>query len=193
MDETMLSFHTPETKKQSKQWIEKGKPGPIKARVHASRTKQMVMAFFDSRGLIYSHIIPKGAKINATYIVMVLGIFLKKLRQKRPEMASREWFFHWDNALVHTPAVVQTWIAANNVQVLEHPPYLPDLAPADFFLFRRVKEELAGIRLTPETLKKTWDGVTRSIGLDEFAAAFRCWLDRCNKCIRLNGGYVEKS
>jgi hypothetical protein len=50
-----------------------------------------------------------------------------------------------------------------------------------------VKEELAGIRLTPETLKKTWDGVTRSIGVDEFAAAFRRWLDRCNKCICLNG------
>jgi hypothetical protein len=76
---------------------------------------------------------------------------------------------------------------------LEHPPYSPDLAPADFFLFRRVKEELAGKRLTPETLKKTWDGVTRSIGVDEFAAAFRRWLDRCNKCIRLNGGYIEKS
>jgi histone-lysine N-methyltransferase SETMAR len=193
MDETMVSFHTPETKKQSKQWIEKGKPGPIKARVHASRTKQMVMAFFDSRGLIYSHIVPKGAKINATYIVKVLGIFLKKFRQKRPEMAARQWFFHWDNAPVHTAAVVQAWIAANNVQVLEHPPYSPDLAPADFFLFRRVKEELAGKRLTPETLKKTWDGVTRSIGVDEFAAAFRRWLDRCNKCIRLNGGYVEKS
>jgi histone-lysine N-methyltransferase SETMAR len=76
---------------------------------------------------------------------------------------------------------------------LEHLPYSPDLAPADYFLFRRMKEELAGIRLTPETLKKTWDGVTRSIGVDKFAAAFRRWLDRCNKCIRLNGGYVEKS
>jgi hypothetical protein len=88
---------------------------------------------------------------------------------------------------------VQAWIAANNVQVLKHPPYSPDLAPADYFLFRRVKEELAGIQLTPETLKKTWYGVTRSIGIDKFAAAFRRWLDRYNKCIRLNGGHVEKS
>jgi hypothetical protein len=31
MDETMVCYHTPETKKQSKQWIKKGKPGPIKA------------------------------------------------------------------------------------------------------------------------------------------------------------------
>jgi hypothetical protein len=44
----MVCYHTPETKnKQSKQWIQKGKPCPIKAHVQASRTKQMVMASFD--------------------------------------------------------------------------------------------------------------------------------------------------
>jgi hypothetical protein len=31
MDETMVSYHTLEAKKQSKQWIAKGKKGPIKA------------------------------------------------------------------------------------------------------------------------------------------------------------------
>ena len=48
MDETAVSMHTPETKSQSKQWLKKGTPGPIKAKVHATRTKQMVIAFFDS-------------------------------------------------------------------------------------------------------------------------------------------------
>jgi histone-lysine N-methyltransferase SETMAR len=138
----------------------------------------MVMAFFDCRGLIYTHIVPRGAKINAMYIVKALGTFMKHFKKKRPEMASREWFFHRDNAPVHTATVVQDWLAANKIQVLEHPPYSPDLAPADYFLFRRVKEELAGLRLTPETLKNTWEGVVRSIGVDEFAAAFRRWLDR---------------
>jgi hypothetical protein len=37
----------PQTKQQSKQWLVKGEPGPIKAKVHASRSKQMVLAFFD--------------------------------------------------------------------------------------------------------------------------------------------------
>ena len=45
MDESVVCFHTPKTKQQSKQWLPKGTPGPIKARVHASRKKQMVMAF----------------------------------------------------------------------------------------------------------------------------------------------------
>jgi hypothetical protein len=69
MDETMVSYHTPETKKASKQWIKKGLPGPIKAKLHASRTKQMLLAFFDSKGLIYTHIVPRGSTINADYIL----------------------------------------------------------------------------------------------------------------------------
>jgi hypothetical protein len=85
------------------------------------------------------------------------------------------------------------WMAANNIQLLQHPPYSSDLTPADFFLFRRVKEELAGIQLSPETIKKAWEGVVRGIAVEEFAIAFRWWLDRCNKCIPVNMGYVEKS
>jgi hypothetical protein len=38
-DESAVSFHTPETKQQSKQWLKKGEPGPIKAKVHAIRAK----------------------------------------------------------------------------------------------------------------------------------------------------------
>jgi len=192
MDETMISYHTPETKKQSKQWRRKGQPGPIKAKVHASRTKQMVMAFFDSKGLIYTHIVPRGSTINANYIVMTLGKFMKNLKKKRPIMVEQEWFFHWDNAPVHTAAVVKDWLAANSVKMLQHPPYSPDLAPADFFLFRRVKEELAGHTLSQDTIKKTWEGVMRTIAVQEFAVAFTKWLDRCQKCIRIGGDYIEK-
>jgi histone-lysine N-methyltransferase SETMAR len=193
MDETMVSYHTPETKRQSKKWIQKGKPGPIKARVHASRTKQMVLAFFDSKGLVYTHIAARGTSINATYMVKVLGKFLKHFRKKRPVMADREWFFHWDNAPVHTAGDVQDWFAANSIQLLSHPPYSPDLAPADFFLFRRVKEELAGLTLSQETIKKAWEGVIKNIAKEHFAAAFRSWLQRSQKCIEIGGGYVEKS
>jgi hypothetical protein len=89
MDETMVSYHTPQTKRQSQQWIEKGKPGPIKAKVHASRTKQMLLAFFDSKGLVYTHIVPNG-----DYILVVLGKFMVRLRKKRPGMTKGNWFFH---------------------------------------------------------------------------------------------------
>jgi hypothetical protein len=60
MDKIMVCYHTPQSKKQSQQWIKKGQPGPIKVKVQASRTKQMLLAFFDSKGLIYMHIDTEG-------------------------------------------------------------------------------------------------------------------------------------
>jgi hypothetical protein len=47
MDESAVSFNTPETKSVSKQWVKKGQPGPRKAKVHVTRTKKMVLVFFD--------------------------------------------------------------------------------------------------------------------------------------------------
>jgi hypothetical protein len=92
MDETMMSYCTWKTKKQSLPWIKKGQPGPINAKVHASRTKQTLLAFFDSKGLIYTLSVTRDASTNAIYIIKVLGIFTKQLRMKRPEMVCREWF-----------------------------------------------------------------------------------------------------
>ncbi len=106
-------------------------------------------------------------------------------------MVEQEWWFYWDNAPFHTVAVVQDWFAAHNIQRLEHPPYSPDLA--DLFLFRRVKEELAGQSLDEGTLKTTWERAVRSIAVEEFATAFRRWYKRCEKCLQIGGGYVEKT
>jgi hypothetical protein len=69
-------------------------------------------------------------------------------------MALQQWWFHWDIAPVHTAAIIKELMAAKGIQLLEHLPYLPDLAPADF-LFRRVKEALVGIMLDRESLKNT--------------------------------------
>jgi histone-lysine N-methyltransferase SETMAR len=143
MDETMVSYHTPEMKKASKQWIKKGLPGPIKAKVHASRTKQMLLAFFESKGLIYTHIVPRGSTINANYILKAMDKFMAHLKKKRPEMVQQEWFFHWDNALVHTATSVKKWHADHSIQLLPHPPYSPDLAPCGFLL---VPESEGGAR-----------------------------------------------
>ena len=55
------------------------------------RTKQMSLAIFDSKGLIYSKIVLRGATVNAAYIVKALASFMKNLKQKRPYMAARDW------------------------------------------------------------------------------------------------------
>ncbi len=193
MDESAVSLHTPETKKQSKQWITKGQPGPLKAKVHASRDKQMLMAFFDNEGMVYYNLVPQGTPVNGDYVIDVLGRFLKVFKRKRPEMAKKTWFLHWDNAPVHTARNVRMFLDQNNIQVLEHPPYSPDLAPADYFLFPRMKNDLAGLHMTRDSFRNELERVLRGIAKDDFKTAFQKWIHRHEKCIQVAGGYVEKS
>jgi histone-lysine N-methyltransferase SETMAR len=185
MDESVM-------KRVSTQWVKKGQLGPRKAKVHATRTKKMVLVFFDAKDVIYTNYVPKGETVNAEYIKKALARFLKVFKAKRLIMSAQDWFFHWDSVPVHTVTTVQEYLAAKGVKMLCHPPYSPDLAPADFFLFSRVKSELAGLSMNHETFQKSWEGVVWTIPKEDFAAAFRRWMECCEKCIRIGGDYVVK-
>ena len=39
---------------------------------------------------------------------------------------------------------VQHFLAKHNIPQLQHPPYSPDMAPCDFFLFPKIKNQLKG-------------------------------------------------
>jgi hypothetical protein len=87
----------------------------------------------------------------------------------------------------------QSWFIAHGIQRLEHPPYSPYLVPADFFLFKKIKEGLADQSLEQDSINNTWEGVTRSLTTVDFTAAFRSWLKCCKKCVRLGREFVKKS
>jgi uncharacterized protein YaeQ len=84
------------------QWLTKGAPGPKRTKVIASCTKQMVLAFFDNKRMVYTNHVPRGATVNVDYIICTLKKFLKVLYQKRPDLGPGDWIFHCNNALVHT-------------------------------------------------------------------------------------------
>jgi hypothetical protein len=56
-----------------------------------------------------------------------------------------------------------------------------------------VKEQLAGLHLTQESLMSTWEGLMHAIAKDEFATAFRRQYERSGKCVRIQNEYVKKS
>eukprot|EP00095_Tigriopus_kingsejongensis_P000470 snap_masked-scaffold2007_size22738-processed-gene-0.2 protein:Tk00470 transcript:snap_masked-scaffold2007_size22738-processed-gene-0.2-mRNA-1 annotation:"hypothetical protein X777_03749" len=49
---------------------------------------------------------------------------------------------HGDNAPVQTSELVQMFLDKKGTKTLSHPPYSPDLALPDFFLFPKCKKEL---------------------------------------------------
>ena len=191
MDETMVAFHTPETKQRSKQWLPKGSPAPVKAKVIASR-KQMVLSFFDHQGLIFQRFAPLGTSINGDFIIEVLKKFLTAKEKKRPNLGD-SWRLHWDNAPVHTSRIVKTFLEEKAVEVIPQPPYSPDLAPADFFLFPTIKRELGGVSIIGDSVKVEWERACGRVPSDAFAAAFDRWIERLKKCVEVRGDYVEKA
>jgi histone-lysine N-methyltransferase SETMAR len=58
-----------------------------------------------------------------------------------------------DNASSHKATIVREYLKQEQVVELPHPPYSPDLAPCDFFLFPSLKNNLAGRKY--QTRKKS--------------------------------------
>ncbi len=60
MDESVVSMHTPETKRSPGSGLKMAHQAPFKAKVVESRTKQMVLTFFDDKGMIYTNFVPRA-------------------------------------------------------------------------------------------------------------------------------------
>jgi len=58
--------------------------------------------------------------------------------------SSGDWFLHHDSAPAHMALSVQEFLAKKNMTVISQPPYSPDLAPCDFFLFPHMKHQMKG-------------------------------------------------
>jgi hypothetical protein len=53
---------------------------------------------------------------------------------------------HHDDAPVHASLLVRSYLVKHQTSVMPHPPYYTDLAPADFYLFPKLKTILKGRR-----------------------------------------------
>ena len=78
------------------------------------------------------------------------------------------------------------------IKTVPHLPYSPDLAPCNFWLFSKVKENLRGSHF--ETIEEMKESVTRVVNtfkLEDFQGAFQKLGERYNKCIAARGEYFE--
>lgn len=190
-DETWVFEYDPESKRQSSEWHTANSPKPKKARMSKSRVKSMLITFFDAKGVIFKEFVPDGQTVNGQYYADVIRRLKDRVHRVRPEKKD-DWVLHHDNAPVHTCLAVAQILARNNVATLPQPPYSPDLAPSDFFLFPRMKKDLKGKRFgTVAAVQEASTKVLNSIPVDEFQDAFRQWKTRWQRCVDSEGTYFE--
>ncbi|GBP22243.1 Histone-lysine N-methyltransferase SETMAR [Eumeta japonica] len=65
-----------------------------------------------------------------------------------------ECCFLQNNASVHTARVSRQALKDTGFSEIDHPPYSPDLAPSDYFLFSKLKKELRGRRFVDDNQMK---------------------------------------
>ena len=105
---------------------------------------------------------------------------------------SGDWFLLHDNAPSHNATIVKQFLAQWKVTVIDHPPHSPDLAPADYSSFRKVKSHSKG-RLfdSISDIQKAGTSTLNTIAKDDFYKGIQKLYDRANPCLQLEGMYAE--
>ena len=192
-DESWFHFYDPETKKQSKEWSKKGAAAPSKPRRQKSVGKTMFAVFFTQNGITASVPLEERKTVTSKwYVEECLPKVFENLLNGRPEAELRRFFLHHDNAPAHTARNTIDFIGRSGINLIEPPPYSPDLAPCDFWLFSKIKDPLRGKLLeTREELTEAVNDQLHQIKNEDFKLCFQNWLKRMQKCIDIGGNYVE--
>jgi len=115
------------------------------------------------------------------------------LKEKRRGKLRRGVLFHQDNTLPHTSSQALAAIPSAGFELLIHPPYTPELAPGDFYLFLKLKEFVKGRKFADDNeviyATNSWlEGQDQQF----FCNGIRALEKRWTKCISVEGDYVEK-
>jgi hypothetical protein len=76
--------------------------------------------------------------------------------------------------------------------VVPHPPYSPDLAPSNFFLFPKLKMKLKGRRFqTVEKIQAESQAVLNTLGENDFQECFKNWQRHWDRCQASEGNHFK--
>jgi histone-lysine N-methyltransferase SETMAR len=192
-DESWIYGYYSETKQQSSQWGSPNSPRPKKARQVRSKVKSMLIIYFDIKGTVHKEFFLAGQTVNSAYYCDVLQRLRENVRRLRPELwRQKNWLLHHDNPPSHIFLFTRECLTKNNMAVVIHPPYSPDLALCDFSLFPRLKIKLKGRRFdTIDVIEAESQAVQNTLTEHDFQDAFKKWQKRWERCIHAERDYFE--
>jgi hypothetical protein len=127
-------------------WLEIDEELCVRVRRTIGARKSMLTVFFNPKTFAVIDCLPEGTPFNAAYFVAQVVNPLHQLHSTATgDDARRKLRVHFDNSPCHTARVVSDEMARLRCRRIPHPPYSPDLAICDFYLFGRIQERLAGV------------------------------------------------
>lgn len=179
--------------KRKHQWKSPQLPRPKKRWQVRNAMKIMLVVFIDVKGIIHYEFVPPGRTMNSDSYINVLRHLREKVQQTRPELWQNcDWLLHHDNSSAHTSLKTTQFLTENNMTVILHPPYSPDLSPCDFALFPKMKLKLKSHYFeTIDQIQMESQAILDSLQEDDFQNAFKSWKRRWEHCISSKGDYFE--
>lgn len=140
-DEKWIYFDNP---KRKRSWVNPGDLTTSTAKPNIHGKKVILCIWWDQQGVLYYELLQPGETVTANRYQQQLQQLRNQLSIKRPEWAHRhdEIILLHDNARPHVAQAVKDTINEFNWEVLSHPPYSPDIATSDYYLFRSMAHGL---------------------------------------------------
>ena len=177
-DETWIYFENP----RLSMWIDSSSEIPQIPKRTIGAKKVMVSVIWSRTGIKSITVLPKNAKFNKQFFGNVV------LRDLSTKMKTKGKFFHCDNARPHNS---DQKFKEYGLTRLRHPPYSPDIAPSDFFLFGVLKRFLEGTTFTDENqISSAILSIFSNLNNVAFKRAYDEWMTRLKRIINTNGEYI---
>lgn len=183
VDDTWIHYFTPENRMSARQWTEAGASAPKRPRESQWVGKVMASVFWDCHGILFVDYLEKGKTINSEYYWALLERLKAKIAEKQPHMNRKKSLFLQDNAPTHKSIATMAKINDLGLQLLPHPPYSPDLAPTDYYLFPNLKRWLINKKFSSREAEEYFADLPKKYFSDGIKKLENCW----NKCIDLKG------
>jgi hypothetical protein len=155
--------------------------GPQWADPAIGTAKFMLTAIWGVNGFHLLDLMPSQCRFNTQYFMehimppLVQTVFPHGRTRYTPRLN-----VHHDNCSVHFSKVTEDFFIENQLLHFSHPPYSPDLALSDFWLFGYIKTGLAGRDFAdPEELLELLEGVREFLEgtpAVELTAVFEGWV-----------------
>ncbi len=140
--------------------------------------KSMYSIFFKTTGLVHIDCLESGETISGQYYIEnCLKPIVKDINKQRPTSGTTNLKFLYDNARPHVQIAVKSYLNDAGFTLICHPPYSPDLAPSDFWLFDHIKSHL-GDHENVKSQKLQITRIMRDIPKEEYRKTFEKWLQR---------------
>lgn len=178
-------------KQSNASWIGEGDSPRTVVQRNRFEPKTMFTIFFRTTRVMHISFVQNGKTITAdSYVKDCLSPLFGAMAAQRPNAGLTNIKLLHDNAKPHTAQTTLEYLERKKVTPIAHPPYSPDLAPSDFWLFDHIKRHLDD-EPDAQSLKKSITSILKNTPSSEFLKTFYKWKQRLQLCIDNNGEYFE--